>query len=243
MRPPDAETVIVALEADWVFTAGVHSLFRARGCDVATARGDVDLDLREHRIESDRDRDLLVGDLGQTRRDLCRKTLHELNLRDHGARDLLGEPAVWRRSANAACSAEITRFHRQPIAGGDAQARSLTPHSTSVTTVLTMLDGKDHVITGPRTGRQAATGITASVVGGSLEHARTKPDTIAVEVSVNGRPRYRVQNVKVRLIDAVEIVGASQNIVQVLYYLSDGLQLEIDCQLVYWEQLIWSTLK
>ena len=106
-----------------------------------------------------------------------------------------------------------------------------------------MLDGKDHVITGPRTGRQAATGITASVVGGSLEHARTKPDTIAVEVSVNGRPRYRVQNVKVRLIDAVEIVGASQNIVQVLYYLSDGLQLEIDCQLVYWEQLIWSTLK
>lgn len=107
---------------------------------------------------------------------------------------------------------------------------------------VTVLQGKDHTIKGPVSGKPASN-VTARVVDASWQHAKEKPDIISVNIFVDGTHRYRVENVRVRDVFGAELLAVPSNVVEVIYYLQDGLQINIDGVDYFWKQLTWAKSK
>lgn len=108
---------------------------------------------------------------------------------------------------------------------------------------VVVLDGKAHPIKGTVEKAKPDSRIFAVVTDASLEHAKTSPDIISADIYVDGVLRYRVNNIRVRGTFGGEILATPNNVLLVIYYLQDGLQLNIDGAEVYWEQLQWSKIK
>lgn len=108
---------------------------------------------------------------------------------------------------------------------------------------VVVLDGKAHPIKEAIEKAKPSSRILAYVVDAAFEHAKTSPDIITADIYVDGVLRYRVKDIRVRATFGGEMLATPNNIYLVIYYLQDGLQLNIDGTEVYWEQLQWSKRK
>ena len=127
-----------------------------------------------------------------------------------------------------------------PAAGGGGAGGGGAPEE-KLPEGVKVISGSDHTMTVAPENRYAVPGIFARVVDASREHGVKQPATITADIFVKGVHTYRVKDIKVRSVFAVTHVSTPPVYTSV-YYLTDGLALDIGGQRVVWEQMSWSII-